>query len=215
MAEMRTRSLLTPLVALVALALPATAAAVPPINDDYLKSTPINRADTRLTREEVKASVDTTEATTQPDLFVPETAGGGGPENTTCQGKAFGKTVWYDLHPEVDGAVEIQTGGFDVAINVYEFDNRSAKILGTVGCSAEPGTQDYIVPRLEGGRHYTVQFGGLDAGMGPAGGDPGAELPVLRRPRRRQRVRPARRLPRPARRARRRAARPSWPRRRS
>jgi hypothetical protein len=170
MAEMRARSLLTPLVALVALALPATAAAVPPVNDDYLKSTPVNRADTRLTREEVKASVDTTEATTQPDLFVPETPGGGGPENTACQGKAFGKTVWYDLHPEVDGAVEIQTGGFDVAINVYEFDNRSAKILGTVGCSAEPGTQDYIVPRLEGGRHYTVQFGGLDAGMGPAGG---------------------------------------------
>ena len=37
MAEMRARSLLTPLVALVALALPAAAAAVAPVNDDYLK----------------------------------------------------------------------------------------------------------------------------------------------------------------------------------
>jgi hypothetical protein len=164
MAEMPSRSLVASLVGLVALAIPGAALAVPPGNDDYLKSTPINRADTRLTREEVKATVDTTEATTQPDLFAPEApAGGGGPENTTCQGHVFGKTVWYDLHPEVDGAVEIQTGGFDV-------DNRSAKILRAVGCSAAVGTQDYIVPRLEGGRHYTVQFGGLDSGMGPVAG---------------------------------------------
>jgi hypothetical protein len=156
------------LVALAALVLPAVAFAVVPNNDDYLKSTPINRADTRLTREEVKAVVDTTEATTQPDLFAPEVAsGGGGPENTLCNGRAFGKTVWYDVHPDVDGALEIQTGGFDVAISVYEFDNRSAKILGAVACSAETGPQDFILPkRIEGGRHYTIQVGGLDAGTG-------------------------------------------------
>ena len=72
------------------------------------------------------------------------------------------------MHPDVDGALEIQTGGFDVAIGVYEFDNRSAKILRSVACSAEPGTQDFIVPRVEGKRHYTIQVGGLDAGTGPA-----------------------------------------------
>jgi hypothetical protein len=174
MAELPSRPLLASLVALVALSIPAAALAVVPVNDDYLKSTPINRADTRLTREEVKTVVDTTEATTQPDLFAPEApAGGGGPENTTCKGLVFGKTVWYDLHPDVGGAVEIQTGGFDVAINVYEFDNRSAKILRSVDCSAGPGTQDFIIPRIEGGRHYTVQFGGLDAGMGAAAGSLG------------------------------------------
>jgi hypothetical protein len=173
MADKRARPFVASLVALAALAVPAVAFAVVPSNDDYLKSFPINRPETRLTREEAKAVVDTTEATTQPDVFAPEVAaGGGGPENTVCKGRAFGKTVWYDLHPDVDGAVEIQTGGFDVAINVYEFDNRSAKILRPVGCSAEPGTQDFIVPRVEGGRHYTVQVGGLDAGtgLGPAGG---------------------------------------------
>jgi hypothetical protein len=172
MAEMPARALLASTVALVALAVPAVALAVAPVNDDYLKSTPINRADTRLPREQVKANVDTTEATTQPDLFAPEQAtGGGGAENTTCQGQAFGKTVWYDVHPDVDGALEIQTGGFDVAISVYEFDNRSAKILGAVACSAETGPQDFILPkRIEGGRHYTIQVGGLDAGAGPLGG---------------------------------------------
>jgi hypothetical protein len=168
---MPSRPLVASLVTLVGLAVPAVALAVVPVNDDYLKSTPINRADTRVPREEVKASVDTTEATTQADLFLPgTTAGGGGPENTACNGHAFGKTVWYDLHPDVDGALEIQTGGFDVAINVYEFDNSTAKILRSVGCSADPGTQDFIVPRVDGGRHYTIQVGGVDAGMGPAAG---------------------------------------------
>ena len=168
---MSRRLLLAPLAALIALAAPAAALAVVPINDDYLKSTPINRADTRLTREEVKTTVDTTEATTQPDLFAPETAGGGGPETTVCGGRAFGKTVWYDLHPDVDGAVEIQTGGFDVAIGLYEFDNRTARILRLVQCSAEPGTQDFIPSsRLKAKRHYTVQIGGLDNGLGPLGG---------------------------------------------
>jgi hypothetical protein len=173
MRELRIRPLAAAAVALVALAVPAVALAVAPTNDDYLKSKPINRADTRVPREEVKDSVNTAEATTQPDLFAPEVAaGGGGPENTVCNGRPFGKTVWYDLHPDVDGALEIQTGGFDLAINVYEFDNRSAKILRSVGCSAEPGTQDFIVPRVEGGRHYTIQVGGLDAGtgLGPAFG---------------------------------------------
>src|SRR6478609_8733279 len=119
---MPSRVLIAVLVALCALVVPTVALAVIPSNDDYLKSTTINRADTRLTREEVKTSVDTTEATVQADLFVPGTNPGGGPENTTCKGRAFGKTVWYDLHPDVDGALEIQTGGFDVAVSVYEFD---------------------------------------------------------------------------------------------
>ena len=106
---MPSRLVIAVLVALCALVVPTVALAVIPANDDYLKSTTINRADTRLTREEVKTSVDTTEATVQADLFVPGTNPGGGPENTTCKGRTFGKTVWYDLHPDVDGALEIQT----------------------------------------------------------------------------------------------------------
>jgi hypothetical protein len=169
------RPVIASLVALGALAVPAAALAVPPVNDDYLKSTPVNRADTRLPREEVKTVVDTTEATTQPDLFLPgTTAGGGGPETTVCNGRAFGKTVWYDVHPDADGALEIQTGGFDVAIALYEFDNSSAKILRLVQCSAEAGTQDFIPSaRLKAKRHYTIQIGGLDNGAGPLGGSLG------------------------------------------
>jgi hypothetical protein len=169
---MWSRPMIALLVALGALVAPTAALADAPVNDDYLKSAAINRADTRLPHEQIKASVDTTEATTQPDLFAPEApAGGGGPENTTCQGQAFGKTVWYDVHPDVDGALEIQTGGFDVAISVYEFNNATAKILRSVACSAEAGPQDFILPnRIKAGRHYTIQVGGLDAGAGPLAG---------------------------------------------
>jgi hypothetical protein len=166
---MRSRPVIPALVALVALVIPAVAFAVVPTNDDYLKSQPINRPGTRVPREEVKAIVDTTEATTQADLFAPA-ATGGGAENTTCKGRTFGKTVWYDLHPDVDGAAEIQTGGFDVAIVLYEFDQSTSKIVRTVDCSSEAGAQDFITPRVKGGRHYTIQVGGLDNGAGPVGG---------------------------------------------
>src|SRR5919197_4214074 len=166
------RRLIAPLVALVALAVPAVALAVAPVNDDYLHSKRINAPGSRVPREEVKDTVDTTEATTQTDLFIPGTGtGGGGPETTTCNGRSYGKTVWYDVHPDVDGAVEIQSGGFDVAIAVYEFDNNSAKIIRQVACSAEAGAQDFIPPkRLEAAHHYTIQIGGLDNGMGPLSG---------------------------------------------
>jgi hypothetical protein len=168
---MPARPIIASLVALVALGIAPVALGAVPINDDYLKSQPINRPGTPVTHEEVKAVVDTTEATTQADLFIPGTmTGGGGPETTTCNGRSFGKTVWYDIHPDVDGALEIQTGGFDVAINVYEFSNDTAKLVRRVACSAEAGTQDFIPPRLEGKRHYTIQFGGLDNGAGPLGG---------------------------------------------
>jgi len=164
------RARLILLVALMALgAGSADAMAARPANDDYLGSKRINASGTRVPRDVVKDAVDTAEATTQGDLFAPA-ATGGGAENTTCQGRAYGKTVWYDVHPDVGGALEIQTGGFDVAIAVYEFDERSSKIVRQVGCSAEPGAQDFIVPRVAGGRHYTIQVGGLDAGAGPASG---------------------------------------------
>ena len=65
------------LIAAALLALPATAAAAPPPNDNYLASTTISS-------QEYRDSVDTTEATTQPDLFNPNRDGlpfgGGDPE---------------------------------------------------------------------------------------------------------------------------------------
>ena len=84
---------------------PALASAAPPVNDNYLASLPVDQA-------EFTATTDTTEATTQPDLFNPnrdgQPLGGGAAEPLTCKGTAFGKTVWYDLAPQVDGGVQLR-----------------------------------------------------------------------------------------------------------
>jgi len=154
--------------ALFALA-PAGAAALPPENDDYLKSTRIADAGGRVPRQVVKDRKDTREATTQTDLFSPQT--GGGPEGTRCREAAFGKTVWYDLHPDQYGTAEIQTAGFDAAIVVYEFDPRSSRIKGAVQCSNEAGLTEDMFLKVKKGGYYTIQIGGVDSGGGPAAGD--------------------------------------------
>src|SRR3954471_15890144 len=92
------------LAALAALAFPATALAVPPGNDNYLASVPIEASPFQVT-------VDTTEATTQTDTYNPNREGvafaGGTQEPLACKGVGFGKTVWYDLLPTESGALEL------------------------------------------------------------------------------------------------------------
>ena len=138
--------------ALVALVAPAAALAVPPGNDDYLKSTRINAPGSRVPREEVK---DARQHDRGDDAARPLRARGAGrrwrPRDTTCQGRSFGKTVWYDLHPDVDGAVEIQTGGFDVAIAIYEFDQSTSKIVRPSAARPSPARRTTSPRSLEGG----------------------------------------------------------------
>ena len=54
---------------------------------------------------------------------------------------------------------------------MYEFDRTTSKLTKLIGCGNDPGvTEDVFAPVL-GGRSYTVQVGGVDAGAGPAGGN--------------------------------------------
>ncbi|HET6546903.1 MAG TPA: hypothetical protein VFG79_00510, partial [Solirubrobacter sp.] len=111
-------SLLAAAVAAAAFAAPSAAAAAPPLNDAYLASLPVDNA-------EFSATVDTTEATTQTDVFDPsstgQTLGGGKPEPAVCDGVPFGKTVWYDLAPQADGDVAIRATGFPTVVAVYQW----------------------------------------------------------------------------------------------
>jgi hypothetical protein len=157
-------------IALAALVAPATGhAAVAPRNDNYLHSIPINDPGTRLTRETVKDTEDTTLATTQTDLFAPD-ATGGGAENTVCNNVSFGNTIWYDFHPDEDGAVEIQTSGFPTAVTVYSYNVNPPLINATLQCATGADAQDVIVPKVKKGKHYTVQLGGVVSPTGPAVG---------------------------------------------
>jgi hypothetical protein len=153
----------------IALCAPAAALATPPVNDDYLNSIPVNSPGTKLTRSVVNDARDTTEATAQTDLFSP-TATGGGPENLICDTARFGKTVWYDFHPDEAGAVEIISSGFPLAVDVYEFNLQPPLISANLLCATGPDAQDVIVPEVRKGHHYTIQIGGIDAGAGPASG---------------------------------------------
>jgi hypothetical protein len=116
--------------------------------------------------------VDTTEATVQSDLFNPgpdgQPLGGDGAEPTNCHGTVFGKTVWWDFHPPVDGGVEIKTAGFDNVVTVYQWSDRTSKIVRTVDCQDTAGiTEDLVLPdEVKAGKAYTIQVGGV---AGPGG----------------------------------------------
>ena len=157
------------LIATALLAFPATAAAAPPPNDNYLASTTI-------TGQEYRDSIDTTDATTQPDMFNPNRDGlpfgGGDPEPTSCgPGSSYGKTAWWDFKPPSDGGVEIRAnGGFDVVVAVYTWSEQTSRITRRVRCqNDEAGGESVVIPRVRGGTNYTIQVGGANNAGGPLG----------------------------------------------
>ena len=119
-------------------------------------------------------SIDTTEATTQPDLFNPDRDGlpfgGGDPEPTTCaDGTSFGKTAWWDFEPPSAGGIEIKANGsFDVVVAVYTWSARTSRITRTVLCQNDAaGSEDVVIPSVRKGTNYTVQVGGAGNTGGP------------------------------------------------
>jgi hypothetical protein len=165
------RSLLLAATAAAALTATAAPALAAPPNDNYLASTAINASGTPLQATFMDSTVDTTDATVQADLFNPAPDGqplqGAGPEKTVCHSTSFGKTVWWDFHPKVDGGVEIKTAGFDNVVTVYEWSEKTSQIVRTVACQDTAGiTEDMILPEVKGGHAYTVQVGGV---AGPGG----------------------------------------------
>jgi hypothetical protein len=162
-----------PLLTVAALFLaPAVAAAAPPVNDNYLASTEINAPGTTLPLDS-PFTVDTTEATVQADTFDFNKDGtplGGGPaELTTCGATSYGKTVWYDIHPNVDGGLLVQAASvpgapaFQPVLRLYQWDPNTSRITNTVAC-ATPGP---LAPNLKKGRSYTLQVGGVGGAGGP------------------------------------------------
>jgi hypothetical protein len=160
-------------VLLAALGVAQPAQAAPPRNDNYLASVRINDANGALPTR-FHETVDTTEATTQPDLFDPsrdgQPFGGSGPEPTSCSAAAsYAKTVWYDFVPPTRGAVRMVTTGFDNVFAVYEFDFETAELGRLIACqnaSAGVAEERQIQRPLRAGRAYTVQVGGVNGAAG-------------------------------------------------
>ena len=160
----------------VAIALPASAPAAAPTNDNYLSSwvipdpqfVPRFRPVAEVTRT---VAEDTTGTTTQPDLFNPNKQGlafgGGGPEPLACNHVRYGSTVWYDLHPDVPMGVQLIASGYPSAIAIYQYNARTAMLdRKSVLCQTTASTTNTfpVLGDLKAGKAYTVQVGGLQNG---------------------------------------------------
>jgi hypothetical protein len=155
----------------------AASAQPAPGDDNYLSSFKIPQAATTgssaLTFTD---SEDTTNATTQSDLFNPDKNGmpfgGAGPEPVTCDGVTYGKTIWYDLHPRIQELVELEASGFPTAISIYQWSPATALITRRIGCQVSEGSlNDFtVLSELHAHTPYTVQVGGLSTPTGFASG---------------------------------------------
>jgi hypothetical protein len=156
-------------VAAALLALPAGAyAQSPPENDNYLQSFGLNAPGSRLERTDtLRATADTTNATVQADVFNPPQSGAPA-EPTTCQGTSYGKTVWYDFYPDVNGVVQLRASGYDTVITAVRFNPKTGRPdLGTAQCvNQSASTTEAFFVEVRGGDAYTVQLGGVNGAGG-------------------------------------------------
>src|SRR3954453_6956676 len=103
--------------ALGVLGVPA-ALADPPVNDNYLSSLRLNDPGSRLDRTNTLVDRrDTTQATSQADIFAPPRSGGPA-EPAACAGSGYGHTAWYDFYPDESGVVRVRASGYDAVVSV-------------------------------------------------------------------------------------------------
>ncbi len=163
-------------VAALAMAVPVTAAAAPPENDNYLSSASLNSPGSRLDRTHTLKDVgrDTTGATVQNDIFSPPKSGGLREITSFSQCRnntpatSYGHTVWYDFYPDVSGLVRLQASGYDSVISVFEFNTQTFQPDYTRRqCINDlSGTFEELFATVRGKHAYIVQIGGVNDAAG-------------------------------------------------
>ncbi|MGH2804286.1 MAG: hypothetical protein ACRDL4_14755 [Thermoleophilaceae bacterium] len=152
-----------------AFALPATGQAqAPPVNDNYLQSAPLNQPNSRLERRDTLRDVQNTfNASVQGDVFNPPQSGGP-PELTSCGGAGYGKTVWYDIYPDVNGLIRLRANGYDTVLAVVPFNPNTARPrFDEALCSnASSGLAEEYLVKVKGGDSYSIQVGGVNGAGG-------------------------------------------------
>ena len=142
--------------------------------DHYLESVRITTNPINRTLQGFSDSVNTGPATVQTDLFKPGGNRVGPPEPTTCGGRAYGKTIWYDFLPSVDGDLLVQAGGgtFDPVISLVRFDTGDApnfRPLTAFACAngTASTSEQLLKTGVKRGRGYSIQIGGVGNTGGP------------------------------------------------
>lgn len=146
------------------LMLPAAASAQAPVNDNYLDSLRLNEPGKRLERKDtLRDTRNTNLATVQADVFSPPNTGGTA-ELTRCGTTNYGKTVWYDFYPDVNGLVRLRASGFDSVLTVVPFNLKTAapNFPGSQCANESASPTEEFLARVKKGRSYTVQIGGVN-----------------------------------------------------
>src|SRR5947208_9692731 len=139
--------------------------------DNYLQPIFLNDAQNPLpVATPVGFQADTTNYTTQADMFNPPSSGGP-PEPTQCGQSVYGKTIWSVFYSKGYGLAKISTAGnFDSVIAVIPFGNPQTDTrpdLAHGQCidnlsGFEEDLQGIVVPH----QWYAIQVGGTGATQG-------------------------------------------------
>jgi hypothetical protein len=138
------RIMLALLAGIVALALPGTAAAAPPANDDFANAAVVGS----LPYSDV---VSTTDSTTE----------GGEPQSCIF----MNQTVWYSFTPTTTSVVVVDNAGtgFSTNVNVYRSSGSGITSLSFVGCAGNGSSVNF---QAEAGATYYFQAGILFGAVG-------------------------------------------------
>ena len=113
---------------------------------------------------------DTTNATVQGDVFSPPQSGGPGRARPPASGTSFGKTVWYDFYPDVNGLVRLRASGLRHGAGrraVQPQDGPPELRVRALRQRVEPAPRRSSWSRCAGGDAYSVQIGGVGDAGGP------------------------------------------------
>jgi hypothetical protein len=157
-----------------AAALPASAGAqapiTPPDGDNYLRPLALSDFQNpgKFPREEIGWVANTTDYTTQADMFNPPSSGG--PAEPNNCGSEYGKTIWSVLYIDHRGSLTITTSAqFDSVIGFVPFDGPSdpaPHIDQGVCIDRLAGLDEQLKVNVSAGHWYAVQVGGTGSTQG-------------------------------------------------
>ena len=173
-------------IAAAAALVPAAAGAqtpiAPPGGDNYLQPLFLNNTSSPFPSQPIGFTADTTNYTTQTDLFNPP-GSGGGPEPTNCGNSAFSNTIWAVFFINRYGLMDISTAGpFDSVIGVVPFQDPSHPTPNFRNGScidALSGFQEELKGIVVPHQWYAVQVGGTGS---PRGGQLQVKFNLTRPP---------------------------------
>jgi hypothetical protein len=166
---------------------PAAASAdeqvAPPKADAYLQPVFVNNGNGLVAGNDMSFSADTTDYTTQKNLYDPKFDAGGNPvkgpagpaEPTSCGSARYGKTIWTAFHASRYGVADITATSttFDEVIRVIPFENPSTNPAPDLPGSCFDDSAGFTQTAsgiVTPGQWYAVQVGGTLKKKSPAGG---------------------------------------------